>query len=48
MMVRSTARRAQSPNFEVNIFTCDAHRLSPNFVDNVSPVSSADTKEVLA
>ena len=41
MMARSTARRAQAPHFEVNIFTGDAHRLSPKFVDNVLVVSGA-------
>ncbi|EMF04227.1 hypothetical protein F518_18343 [Serratia marcescens VGH107] len=40
-MARSTARRAQAPHFEVNIFTDDAHRLSPKFVDNVLVVSGA-------
>ncbi len=40
-MARSTARRAQAPHFEVNIFTDDAHRLSPKFVDNVLIVSGA-------
>lgn len=41
MMARSTARRAQAPHFEVNIFTDDAHKLSPKFVDNVLIVSGA-------
>lgn len=35
MMARSTARWAQASHFEVNIFTGDAHRLSPKFVDIV-------------
>jgi hypothetical protein len=40
-MARLTARWAQASHFEVNIFTGDAHRLSPKFVDNVLVVSGA-------